>query len=51
MNMANINYQRQIIKKRFPLRTAKSGAKIYNLMCNITCGNKAQHRQRRFSFL
>ena len=51
MNRFNINCQRQIIKKRFPLKTAKSGAKIYNLMCNITCRNKAEYRQRRFSFL
>ena len=44
MNMFNINYQRKIIKKRFPLKTAKKAAKTNNLICKITWRNKAQHR-------
>ena len=49
--MFNNNYQRQMTNNHVPLNTAKNGAKIDDLMCNITCRNKAQHRQRRFFFL
>ena len=44
--MLNNNYQK--IKYLVSLKTAKNCAKIYNLMCNIICRNKAQLQQRRF---
>ena len=39
--MFNNNCRRQIIKCQVLLKNAKTGAKIHNLMCNITCRNKA----------